>query len=200
MLFIEVLVPKGAIGEEERRRIAAGLTATRLLADAEGHATDPGVMEFMDSLTDVVVREADTWYSGGVPLGPGAPPRYVVNVHSGAWGKEMSETLITRITERLAGVDGGRDGEPDVLVNVLPVPQGSYGFGGRVRRASDLLELIEQATTGPAGPVPDGMVVDPVCGATVPRADAVILEAGGETFGFCCAHCRGHFVKRRARA
>ncbi|XVQ84332.1 YHS domain-containing protein [Microbispora siamensis] len=88
----------------------------------------------------------------------------------------------------------------------LLVPKGMFGewerraLAGRVRRSSDFLALIEEARTGPAAHVPDGMVVDPVCGATVPLEEAVVLERDGQTYGFCCTHCRGHFVRESGAA
>ncbi|MBF8190088.1 YHS domain-containing protein [Nonomuraea sp. K274] len=196
MLFIELLVPKGVFDVQERRRLGERLTGRRLLSAANGEqdAADPGVIDLIDSLTQVVVREEEVWITGGDPPGPSRTPRYVVNVIAGMWGKEMSEHLISRITAELADAEAGP--EPRAMVNVISVPEGSYGLRGRPHRSSDLLQLIEEARTGPAAPVPDGMIVDPVCGATVPIADAVILEHDGQRYGFCCPHCRGHFAKR----
>ncbi|WP_433432150.1 hypothetical protein [Nonomuraea sp. CA-141351] len=194
MLFVELLVPKGAFDEQERRRFAGRLTARRLLSPGNGKtpATDPGVMDLFDSLSHVVVREEEIWSAGGNLLDESQDPWYVVNVIAGMWGKEMSEHLISRITAELA--EG--NAEPRVVVNVISLPEGSYGLRGRAHRSADFVPLIEEAKTGPAAPVPDGMIVDPICGATVPLDKAVILEHDGQTYGFCCTHCRGRFAKR----
>ena len=41
--------------------------------------------------------------------------------------------------------------------------------------------------------------VDPICGMTVDRATAKhTLELGGETFYFCCPHCKASFAKAHA--
>ncbi|NUR89849.1 MAG: YHS domain-containing protein [Nonomuraea sp.] len=106
----------------------------------------------------------------------------------------MSEHLISRVTAELAQAEG--DPDPQVVVHVISVHEGGYGLRGRPQRSADVLRLIEQAKTGSTAPAPDGTVVDPVCGATVPLQDAVLLERDGHTYGFCCPHCRGHFVKR----
>ncbi|GAA3231259.1 hypothetical protein [Nonomuraea helvata] len=200
MLFIELLVPKGVFDEQERRSLAARLTGRRLLsgADGESAAADPGVIDLLDSLSHVVVREEEVWNAGGRPLDASQGPWYVANVIAGMWGKEMSEHLIARITAELAQAEGNP--EPRAVVHVISLPEGGYGLHGRVQRSSDLLRLIEEAKTGPATPVPDDMIVDPVCGATVARRDAVILERDGKTYGFCCTHCRGHFAKQLSDA
>ncbi|WP_431930950.1 YHS domain-containing protein [Nonomuraea jabiensis] len=195
MLFIELLVPKGVFDEQERRGLAGRLTARRLLSAAHGEtAADPGVLDLFDSLTHVVVREEEIWAAGGTVPDLSQGPCYVVNVIAGMWGKEMSEHLIARITAELAEAEGNP--EPRAVVNVISVPEGSYGVRGWAYRSPDMLQLIEEAKTGQAVAAPEGMVVDPVCGATVPRKDAVILERDGQTYGFCCAHCRGHFAKQ----
>ncbi|KAB8182538.1 YHS domain-containing protein [Microbispora catharanthi] len=200
MLFVELLVPKGMFDEWERRVLAGRLTARRLLSPVDGTtpAADPGVMDLFDSLSHVVVREEEVWIAGGNLLDGSQDPWYVVNVIVGLWGKEMSEHLISRITAELAEAEGRP--EPRVVVNVISLPEGGYGLRGRVRRSSDFLALIEEAKTGSAAHVPDGMVVDPVCGATVPLEEAVILERDGQTYGFCCPHCRGHFVRESSAA
>ncbi|WP_182899465.1 hypothetical protein [Microbispora sp. H10830] len=200
MLFVELLVPKGMFDEWERRVLAGRLTARRLLSPGDGTtpAADPGVMDLFDSLSHVVVREEDVWIAGGNLLDGSQDPWYVVNVIVGLWGKEMSEHLISRITAELAEAEGRP--EPRAVVNVISLPEGGYGLRGRVRRSSDFLALIEEVKTGSAAHVPDGMVVDPVCGATVPLEEAVILERDGQTHGFCCTHCRGHFVRESSAA
>lgn len=195
MLFIELRVPKGAFDEQERRDLASRLTGRRLLAaagDGDASAADPGVIDLLDSLTHVVVREEEIWVVGGELLDPSLGARYVVNVIVGMWGKEMGDHLISRIAAELA--DGAPG--PAAVINVISVPEGGYGLHGKVCRSADMLQLIENAKTETASPAPAGMVVDPVCGATLRLEDAVMLEREGRTYGFCCPHCRGHFAKR----
>lgn len=198
MLFVELLVPRGVFDERERRNLAERLTGRRLLSAGETQAADPGVIDLFESLSHVVVREEEVWNAGGRLLDASQGPWYVVNVIAGMWGKEMSEHLISRITAELAQAEGNP--EPRAVVHVISLPEGGYGLRGRAQHSSDVLQLIEQAKTGSAAPVPDNMIVDPVCGATVPLEDAVILERDGRTYGFCCTHCRGHFVKRSSGA
>ncbi|ETK32762.1 hypothetical protein [Microbispora sp. ATCC PTA-5024] len=204
MLFIELLVPWGIFTVDERRRLAERMTAQRLLGGENGeHSADSGVIMFFDSLTHVVVREVETWVTAGRTLAPHRGPRYVVNVYVGAWAKEMSGHLITGITRQL----GENEGDPDRLfresravVHVLGISEGSYGLYGKAQRSSDMLEMINSAKVASPEQAPKGMTIDPVCGAKVPIEAATMLELDGVTYGFCCTHCRGHFVKRRQKS
>src|SRR6188508_2433216 len=38
------------------------------------------------------------------------------------------------------------------------------------------------------------MAIDPICGMTVDERTAISAERGGETFYFCCEHCRKKFL------
>ena len=50
-----------------------------------------------------------------------------------------------------------------------------------------------------AVPRDDNHAVDPICGMTVDKATAKhTLEIDGETFYFCCPHCKARFAKARA--
>jgi YHS domain-containing protein len=45
----------------------------------------------------------------------------------------------------------------------------------------------------------DTKAVDPVCGMSVERATAKhTLEVAGETYYFCCPHCKASFAKAHA--
>jgi len=50
-----------------------------------------------------------------------------------------------------------------------------------------------------SAPRDDKQAIDPICGMTVDRATAKhTLEMDGETFYFCCPHCKARFAKARA--
>jgi YHS domain-containing protein/phenylpyruvate tautomerase PptA (4-oxalocrotonate tautomerase family) len=206
MRFVEVFVPKGVLTEDQVGRLAQRLTLHGLYADdAEGGGTisaDPGVLEFLEDITHVVVHELDTWVVGGRRLRPGGPPRFVVRVLvPGPWRKELSQHLITEITRVLAEFDPEPDRlyrQPHAEVYVLGVPEGGYGAFGQVVGESAMAEMISAARRG-EGDAPPGMAVDPVCGATVALdgSDAVTAVVDGTTYGFCCNGCRRHFLTRR---
>ncbi|MCT2587818.1 hypothetical protein [Actinophytocola gossypii] len=200
MMFTEVFVPKGALREDERARLAERLTL-RGLHGEEG--ADPGVLDFLESITHVVVHEVDVWVAGGRRLGADEPPRYVVRVHvPGPWRKSLSESIVEQVTRVLAESDPDPDRlrrEPHAEVHVLGVPDGGYGAFGRVVGESSMGDLISQANSG-TSEVPPGMALDPVCGATVPLdgPDAVTAERDGVTYAFCCPGCRRHFLDKSA--
>lgn len=83
------------------------------------------------------------------------------------------------------------------MVLSLGVPEGSYGAFGRVLGESALAELVSESTRGTTE-APEGMAIDPACGATVPLVgpDAVTVELDGVTYAFCCAGCRRYFLFR----
>lgn len=208
MMFTEVFVPKGALTQADRAQLAQRLTTHGLhdrpqaLSEPGAVSADPGVLDFLESITHVVVHEVDVWVAGGQQLDSAQPPRYVVRVYvPGPWRKEMSEHLIARITRALAESDPDPERlyrQPHAEVHVLGVPEGGYGAFGRVVGDAAMADLISKAVRGTAE-APPGMVIDPVCGATVPLEgpDAVTAEVDGMTYGFCCAGCRRTFLGRK---
>ncbi|WP_448463624.1 hypothetical protein [Mycolicibacterium sp. XJ870] len=206
-MFTELFVPRGAHSRAELERLAHRLTAhgmhddPQAFSEPDAERADPGVLDFLESITHVVVHEVDVWVAGGRRRDPTEPPRYVVRVYvPGPWRKPLSEYLIGRITRTLAeaDADSGRVyRQPHAEVHVLGVPEGSYGVFGRVVSDSVLTDMISDAVRG-FGEVPDGMAVDPVCGATVRVNDSVAFtaEVGGSTYGFCCPGCRRTFLDR----
>jgi YHS domain-containing protein len=49
--------------------------------------------------------------------------------------------------------------------------------------------------------LPDGVVIDPMCGMHVTLGrDAITLEHDGETKGFCAASCRRAYAKEHGLA
>ncbi|MFF0312662.1 YHS domain protein [Streptosporangium sp. NPDC004379] len=213
MMFLELFVPRGTKSPEQLRRLAEGLTMKALLThvDAirdvvggdEGSGTDPGVMDFLDTITHVVVHEIGTWVVGGNVLGPAGPTRYVARVYvPGPWRKDMSAFFVAAVTRVISQADPDPERhhrEPYVEVHVIGVPEGGYGMSGRVVGESALLEMISDARTGTPAPADPGVFVDPVCGMTT-RDPVATLEHEGTTYGFCCLSCRRHFADRLAEA
>ncbi|HEY6737663.1 MAG TPA: hypothetical protein VI076_02350 [Actinopolymorphaceae bacterium] len=201
MMFVEAFVPKGALTDDQLDRLAQELTF-RGVHGADAEQVDPGVLDFLESLTNVVIHQADVWIGGGRRLGPGRPPRYVVRVHvPGPWRRALGDHLVTRIFEAISRVDSAPDrleSEPVAEVHVLGVPNGGYGVYGRVVDESALTELIDAAKEGVTN-VPAGMAVDPTCGAIVPLEGerAVTADVDGTVYAFCCPGCRRHYLKKR---
>lgn len=208
MMFTEVFVPKGALTHEERVRLAERLTTRglhdnpRVRAEAGVERADPGVLDFLEGITHVLVHEVDVWVAGGRQFDPAEPPRYVVRVHvPGPWRKDLSEHLIDRLTRALAESDSDPDRlyrRPHAEVHVLGVPEGGYGAFGHAVGQAAMTDLISEAIRG-TGEAPPGMAVDPVCGSMVPVQGprAVTAEVDGTAYGFCCSGCRRTFLDRR---
>jgi YHS domain-containing protein len=212
MMFLELFVPRGAFSAADLRRLAERLTMRQLLThvDALGDVVDggeqasanPGVMDFVDSISHVVVHEIGTWIAGDRPLDSAGPPRYVARAWvPGPWRKAMSAFLIASITRALAQAGPDPDRfyrEPHVEVHVIGVPEGGYGAFGRVLGESALLDMISEAKISAPGPGDPGVLVDPVCGMAASAAVAT-LEHDGTTYGFCSPGCRRHFADKLAR-
>lgn len=211
MIFLELFVPRGAFSAEALPGLAERLTLRQLLThvDVIGDAVDvgdqpianPGVMDFVESISHVVVHEIGTWVAGGRLAGPAGSPRYVARVYvPGPWRKAMSAFLIASITRALARAGPDPDRfyrEPRVEVQVIGVPEGGYGTFGRVIGESALLNMISEARTDPPVPGDPGVLIDPVCGMAA--SDTVtVLEHDGMMYGFCSPGCRRHFADKLA--
>lgn len=206
MMLIEVVHPRGALGPEDRTLVATCILDVLL---ADGHAPEE-TMRRARAMTHIHFREADGWHSGDGPPQPDrAPPLIITFTVPEAWREDVSRhsTGIMRAAVRRLDADRGWKREQGHLwINVLGVPDGSIGLDGKASTADDVLahmteEFRAAQAAGTARPVPDGKLVDPVCGMLVtPGRDAVILEHRGETVGFCSSGCRDHHVRENALA
>jgi YHS domain-containing protein/phenylpyruvate tautomerase PptA (4-oxalocrotonate tautomerase family) len=202
MMFIELFVSKGALGEEQRRQLAERLV-TELMYEESAPAA---VLEAGRALTQVVVHEPDIWVVGGRAVDSAEPPRYVVRVSvPGSWRKEGSAMLISRVTQVLAEADADPQRlyqEPHAWVHIVGIAEGSCGAFGQVLRSNDITRLITRPyREAPEGSIPTkvlapGMAIDPICGMTVALTDTTItLEREGTTYAFCSPACRAVFAE-----
>jgi len=211
MMFLELFVPRGALSAGQLRELARRLTLRQLLTHvdairdvvggSEAAGANAGVLDFLDSISHVVVHETGVWIVGEHALDPAGPPRYIVRVHvPGSWRKSAGPFLIASITRAIsqASPEPGRCyREPCVEVHVIGVPEGGYGVFGRVAGESALLEMICEAKTDTPAPDDSGVFIDPVCGMAA--SDMVTtLEHEGTTYGFCSPGCRRHFADKLA--
>ena len=79
MLFIELFAPKGALDEEQRRRLSWRLV-TEVMNVPDAPDTLIGAIERGRALSQAVVHEPDAWSVGGREADPTDAPRYVVRV------------------------------------------------------------------------------------------------------------------------
>lgn len=207
MMFIELFVPKGALSEEQRRRLSQRLI-TEFMTGEELQSAPAAVIEASQAIQHVIVHEPDTWIAGGHLVQPGEPPRYLVRVSVPAsWRKQMSAEVISRVTRILAEADPDPQRlyqEAAAWVHVIGVPEGSCGAFGQVMSASDIVKLITRPfrespeRDALLKAAPPGTAIDPVCGMTVPLADATFtLEHDGVSYAFCSAGCRTVFIEEQ---
>jgi len=202
MLFIELFAPKGALSTEQRHQISQ-----RFIEVMSDESAPAAVIEAWRAISQVVIHEPDTWIVGGRPIDPAEPPRYVVRVSvPGAWRKEMSAYVISRLTQVLAEADEYPQRlyqEPHAWVQIMGIPEGSCGAFGQVMLSTDIIKMVTKPfREAPEGSIPvdapaPGTAIDPICGMTVVLTDtAITLEHAGATFAFCCVGCRTVFVEQ----
>ncbi|WP_049579577.1 hypothetical protein [Streptomyces sp. SBT349] len=214
MILIEVLTAAGALEEEGRRRLGGRLIDAFMQGDtvdevpAAHHAGE--VAESARALTQVLFHQPATWVLGGRgPADPADPPRYVVRISLPApWRKDVSAEAIERLTGAVAAFEAeeGRSAdrvlcEPHAWVQLLGVPEGSMGMLGRPFGSVDLIDHLTRPHRRAIGEaaatadLPEGHVLDPVCGMVVDLAATdLTLELDGTVHGFCHGQCRRVFA------
>ena len=101
MMFIELFAPKGARSEHQRRHL--GQQLIDVMSEESAPAAAIGAWR---AVSQEVVHEPDTWIVGGRVVDPSASPRYVARVSvPGAWRKDMTAEIISRLTRVLAEAD-----------------------------------------------------------------------------------------------
>lgn len=195
MMFIELLAPAGTFTATQREEIGTAFI-NEIMSEEFGAGS---LVDGIRSCCQVTVSEPGTWVVGG--SAPDPAPRYLVRVSvPGAWRKEMSEMIIQAVTKVLAGYDEDPQRlfeNPHAWVQVLGVPERSYGAYGKALTSTDITRLVTSGYRGSADSaaaaeqVPEGMGIDPVCGMTAALDEASItLEHAGTTYAFCSAQCR----------
>lgn len=198
MIFIEVMVPTGALNAEQRRRLGERIIP-ELMGPGYDHAP-ASVIEAGMAMSQVIVHEASTWFAGEHPVDPDMAPRYLVRVTvPEEWRQDMSAHAIATVTRVLADVAPNGDRllqTPVVWVHVIGIPEGCLGTRGQALRSTDLVRMItdpwreSEDAQAAATNLPPGMALDPVCGMTVPLLHArYTLELNGTTHAFCSAGC-----------
>ncbi|MFD0856154.1 YHS domain protein [Actinomadura adrarensis] len=191
MLFIELFVPKNRLDADRRRKIAQGCLAALNPGDVEMDQ-DPRAEAVFKSQFNVVVHAPETWVVGEDVVGADGPAPYLVRVHGlGAWVREGSKGFISALTKVI--VD--EDPRAAVQVQVVGVPDGSLGIGGKPQTAESLVELMNEPLQQDLA---EGKaVIDPICGMVAVLDTAPTVEWDGTTYGFCSAVCRTAFLKQR---
>jgi YHS domain-containing protein len=205
MILVELFVPKGALDRDSRQRLAERLVDL-FLTDDEKSDLPAETLTAHQAIHQVLVHEVEPWIVGGRAVGTDEPPRYVVRISVPApWRKDLAPEYIARVTRVLADADADPERfhrDPVAWVQVIGVSEGGLGSYGRVLTSTEISDLV----TKPFRESPDraefiaaaaarGLAVDPICGMTVPLAEATdTLLHEGNTYAFCCEGCRKTFL------
>ncbi|PRX43681.1 YHS domain-containing protein [Prauserella shujinwangii] len=206
MMFIEVFVPKGALGPEQRHVLGRRLVTDVMQAGDSGAPDE--VIEAARSLCHVLFHETDGWYTAGREVQPGDPPPYLLRVSvPESWRDGMAPHVIKVFSALVAEVDSRPErlrAEPVAWVHVLGVPDDGIGAMGGVLGSVELVKLITKAhRESPRSPegLPPGTGFDPVCGMTVPfEHAAATAEHGGTRYAFCSKGCHEVFAEEHTAA
>ncbi|MDT0377440.1 hypothetical protein RM572_01450 [Streptomyces sp. DSM 42041] len=206
MNLIEISHPAGALGEEDRALLAGEIIAGLVGDGATAGADAPeATLRRARTMTHVGFRELAAWHTGDGPWDPAAaPPLWITMSVPEAWREETSRAFIGRIrraVRRLDAVRGRARTGGDLWINIVGIADGSIGLNGTSMTADDVVGYMteEFRTSYTAGDpdVPEGVVVDPMCGMRVTLGKrAVTLEQGGDTLGFCAEACRAAYARR----
>jgi xanthine dehydrogenase accessory factor len=156
----------------------------------------------------VVVASQGTWDEEAVLSALRLEPAYVGLVASPTRAETVRAWLLGEgmATERVAalrapaGLDLGAESAPEVAVSILAelvqVRRGRAAFVASPGPATLANAGAQQRPTLTAPVMDDIVLLDPVCGMTVDRANARHLaEHAGIVYAFCSIGCRSSFVR-----
>lgn len=203
MNLIEVTYPEGSLDADDRAAIADEITASLRDFDEAPEAT----MRRARAMTHVVFHAGQSWATGDGPLSAEQPPPLLVTLTvPEAWREEVSKGFMDIIRGALehhgASGDAERPGG-DVWINVVGIADGSIGLNGMPSTADDVLMYMteEYRASADDADLPDGVVIDPICGMQVPLdKGAPTLVHEGETIGFCSQGCRSNYARMQGIA
>jgi hypothetical protein len=190
MNLVEISYPQGSLAEPQRQAIATDVVAN-LLTEPDAPAV---ALERAGHITHVWFHEALNWTNSA-----GAAPLVATVTVPEAWRAELSRHAIGAVRAAVArhaphiGLGG-----PAVWINVVGVPDGGIGMGGKPAAGTDIVRYLTQdVTPQDAAGLPDGVFVDPVCGMRVHGTGehAVTLQHDGATVAFCATGCRDVYAQ-----
>jgi YHS domain-containing protein len=201
MNLVEIACPRGAMSEDERARMAASITSATV---GETEMAPEATLKRARRMTHIAFRELDGWTTGDGPVAPDAPPPFVITVTvPEAWRSEVSRQFTGVMRAAIRRYDAGRGysrAGGDVWINTVGILDGSIGLNGTASTADDVLAYMTEeyraGSTESTG-LPDGVVIDPICGMhvrLVPKA--ITLDHDGTTVGFCSLGCRAAYARQ----
>ncbi|MCC3312029.1 YHS domain-containing protein [Nocardia africana] len=201
MMTIELFVSEATPTRERRAALADRI----LHALTTGESAPEQVLARARELTHVLIHTPEVWATGGPD--PSTAPRYLARVTvPGSWSNTegFGTHVIAAITEAVAATESDPDRlsrAPHCLVQIIGLREGNVGTLGHATSGTEITRLITQ-DYHPAEDhrdVPDGHVIDPVCGMTVEWATArFTLTHDGVDHAFCAPTCRKAFAEEHS--
>lgn len=206
MNLIEITGPRGGLTEADRAELAETIVSGLLTTGDEDVPEE--TMRRARAMTHLGFRELDHWTTGDGPWRPPAPPPLWLTITvPESWRDEMARHVIGWIRRAVRQLDqrhGWQRDPASLRINLTGIGDGSIGLGGRPSTADEVLDHLTEefrANLDHGREIPEGRVVDPVCGMLVrlgPRA--ITLDHDGATLGFCAENCRDAYARRHALA
>lgn len=200
MFLIEIAAPAGALTDGDRTTLTRAVTS--LLN--EGVDAPEETMARGRAVTHVAFRELVGWTTGDGTWSPSAaPPLVITATVPEAWREEMSRPLCGAVRAGVRRLDrdhGWTRPGGHLWINLVGIADGSIGLNGSPASADDLTswmtEEFRARHRAAEADLPEGVVIDPMCGMRVTLGrGAITLAHDGMTLGFCAASCRRAYAK-----
>jgi len=208
MNLIEIRCPSGSLAPADRAALAADVVHG-LVGDQMVGEVPEETLRRAQAMTHVAFSELAGWTTGSGRWQPGeAAPLWITVTVPEMWREEMSPYVIGWLRTAVHQLDerrGWRRATGDLWINITGVADRSIGLDGRPATADDVLAVMTKEfrarAEGAATDLPDGMVIDPMCGMKVRLGKgAITLEQDGAVLGFCAQNCRDAYARREGIA
>lgn len=208
MHLIEIRCPAGSLDPADRAALADdvvhGLVGDQMVGDVPEET-----LRRAQTLTHVAFAELDGWTTGAGRWQQGdAPLLWITVTVPEMWRAEMSPYVIGWLRTAVRQLDdrrGWQRSSGDLWINVTGVADRSIGLDGRPATADDVLAVMTEEfrarTEDAAADLPEGVVIDPMCGMRVRLGKgAITLEHNGVVLGFCAQNCRDAYARQEGIA
>ena len=208
MNLIEVRCPAGALDAEDRAMLAGDMT-DGLVGDRMSEHVPEETLRRARGMTHVGFRELDSWTTGAGAWRPeDPPPLWITLTVPDLWREEMASHAIGLLHRAVRRLDDRHDwlrSAGDLWINLTGVADGCIGLDGKPTTADDVVAVMTEEFRARADigdvDLPEGMVIDPMCGMRVRlRPGAITLEHDGRLMGFCARNCRDAYARREGMA
>lgn len=207
MNLIEIRHPAGSLSPDDQAAMAAEIV-TGLTGDTGDDTVPESTLRRARAMTHVAFTEHSGWHTGDGSWGAprDVPPLWITVTVPEAWRDEMARHEMGWLRRAVRRVDADHGWQrPDgwLWITMIGVADGSIGLNGKASTADQVVAELSREFRADldAGKidVPEGMLLDPMCGMLVkdtPRA--ITLEHDGTRYGFCAHSCRDAFVRQPA--